>query len=613
MKMRPPIFCLAAALMLLAAPAVAQVTVTVLVPRPSPYLSDYQSQPGRILITLRSTPSSPVLQVRLTGFIEGLDNGIRIATRESFRPSRPITLMPGVLYELNSSDLSTLFNADAFTVTGTTVEEIFRGGGLPEGSYRLCVRVFEFSGNRPLSAQAPAGCSTPFIIRTLEPPQLTHPPNGESVPAILQIFRWLPPASAPATTQYALKIVEVTPPLSADDAINSGRVHFERPMLATTLYAYGPADPPFEVGRTYAWRVTASDPGRSVTFRNNGRSEVFQFTYGSPAGLSLSASPGELNFEPAVTTREITIRLRGAGGVIMDAISFLLLDGGRIVHGPTVVTSEVAGTPVTSDTRITLNYAISQTLQSELLGSRERAELTLQIRGRGHRGDQQVESEYDDELDAVIVVISRGPASSALAVAVSSATGLPLAYNPASQERFLDFNLSTSGRRNIQITRWVTEWRFPNRAPDVQEEELPAGGITVRPGAAARAERRVGMNAAQQNLLLSELARGGNEARFRLVFIFEGRDESGGTYRAAAQPEVEVVVSRSGAQGFALESAYPAAGDTIPWNPNMLVVAFNPYDDALRGVTYDLTLTDETAGRNYTNQRRLNWPEVERR
>ncbi|MCU0324052.1 MAG: hypothetical protein MUF45_02200 [Spirosomaceae bacterium] len=275
------------------------VNVTVnLVPPYSTRLSDYANQPGKVLITLRNTiarAQSVYLRINITG-----DNGIQVFTNPNFRASRAVTLQPNAIVTLTISDLQTLFDVNSLSTRGTTINQIERQNGLPEGTYSVCVRAFDFTRqNFPLSQDSPLGCTT-IRLTQLEPPILIKPFADEEVTTITpqnQIFLWTPPAGSPAGTQYQLKIVEMfDPKRNPNDAFlaRTNPSFFEKIVNGTT-YVYGPADPPLVEGRKYAWAVTALDKvnagGGRVTsegssFRNGGRSEIRSFVYGKNRNTS---------------------------------------------------------------------------------------------------------------------------------------------------------------------------------------------------------------------------------------------------------------------------------------------------------------------------------------
>ncbi len=286
-RTRPRIFLqLLACLWLLPLPAGGQVNVSIHITPPySTKISDYTMQPNKILATLVNvTPDFQALQVYLGGSIQG-EGGIRISTRPGSRPADPITLQPGVPYILNPSNLSAIFSPDQLVYEGITQREIIYGNGLPEDVYTICLRVYDYTSQQPLSEEAPSGCSNPFEVRSLEPPLILLPYCQDTVQALHPqnvLITWTRPAGAPLNVQYRLRIVEIHPPgHDPNDALNSASAPlFLETNVMGNAFVMGPAQPAMVQGKTYAFTVTAFDPMNRIAFRNRGTSEVCSFTYG---------------------------------------------------------------------------------------------------------------------------------------------------------------------------------------------------------------------------------------------------------------------------------------------------------------------------------------------
>jgi|GEM_PF-838374 len=279
--------------MLTALAAAAQenyVTVTLnLVPPYSTRLSDYTSQPGKLLVTLRSTSRSPA-EVYLKVTVKG-QNGIHIYSRHDRRPARGITLQPNIPYVLTVADVQNVFDPDDFITQGVSRDDIGRKKGLPEGIYEICLQAYDYNRpGLPVSAGSPLGCQT-VRMTLLEPPMPIMPLDKAEVTANAaqsQIFSWSIPAGSDPRTQYKLKVVEMFDPnRNPNDAYLSatGPVFFEK-IVTGNIYVFGPADPPLVRGRSYAWAVTALDDDavlqnreQHTAYRNNGRSEVRSFAY----------------------------------------------------------------------------------------------------------------------------------------------------------------------------------------------------------------------------------------------------------------------------------------------------------------------------------------------
>lgn len=257
------------------------IVVTVIaLPPYSPDLTIWESNPDKVLIQLRNTTSES-FQVRLSGFAENLDGSVRIVTKDEF-PRNRITVGPNATVSLNLRDFQ-IFTASAVSFTGTDGDVVARTKRLPEGSYRICVRALEYTTLVPLSPADPAGCAS-FLIRFVEEPRPLLPSCGTTVKGLkpqLVNFQWSVPAGAPGNVQYEFEMAEVPAGRDPNNAIFSktSPLLFSR-RLNAPLLSYGPAEPPLQAGKQYAWRVRAVDPANSVVFRNDGYSPVCSFTYG---------------------------------------------------------------------------------------------------------------------------------------------------------------------------------------------------------------------------------------------------------------------------------------------------------------------------------------------
>ncbi|PNE29297.1 hypothetical protein BHU09_02395 [Tannerella sp. oral taxon 808] len=261
-------------------------------------LSDYFETPGKIrdVITITQYPDNNA-SLRVQGTLESTDGKIAIGSAQHAASVQIKGTSSGnqtifTPYTLTHNDLRDIFK-EPINYQGITREQVLRDG-LPEGSYRLCFKVYDAKRNQLLSQM----CSPPFMVAppmlsALEPPQLIQPYDGSELPPEQKQtvqFTWTMPPGAPATTQYMIKIIELNDRYAnyRDMLRNSSYpAFFETTVRGVPTYLYTPANPAFKEDKMYAWVVraigdnvsmqTAIVPG--TTFKNDGYSEPAVFTF----------------------------------------------------------------------------------------------------------------------------------------------------------------------------------------------------------------------------------------------------------------------------------------------------------------------------------------------
>lgn len=269
-------------------PLQAQVSVSVQILPPYPRkITDYASQPQLMVIAVTNT-STTQQRIQLRGAVTG-DNGVELRVRDTYKSIEPIVLEKGETRALNGNDLDRFFDYTKINYTGITQGQFINKNGLPEGSYRFCLRAYNYDTNQPISADEPIGCSNTFTISSLEPPTIIAPMNeavlnsevGQIIP-----FQWTtPPSTSPSlmsSVRYKIRMVEIFGNRNPNDALMTApQPYFFEKEVVGNSYVYTPADPQLTPGRRYALMIEAFDPFNYTPFRNNGRSEVISFTYGA--------------------------------------------------------------------------------------------------------------------------------------------------------------------------------------------------------------------------------------------------------------------------------------------------------------------------------------------
>ena len=291
-------------------------------------LSDYFESPGKIrnVITIAQYPDD-YATLRVQGTLESIDGKIVIGSAQHAAsvqikgtPSGNQTIFTP--YTLTYNELRDIFK-EPMNYQGITREQVLRDG-LPDGSYRLCFKVYDAKRNQLLSQT----CSPPFMVAppmqsALEPPQLIQPYDGSELPPEQKQtvqFTWTMPPGAPATTQYMIKIIEVNDRYAnyRDMLRNSSYpAFFETTVRSVPTYLYTPANPAFKEGKTYAWVVRAignnvNTPAAivpSVTFKNDGYSEPAVFTF--KKSKEVKVEPPKKETPPIVSEEGLKIFVPG--------------------------------------------------------------------------------------------------------------------------------------------------------------------------------------------------------------------------------------------------------------------------------------------------------------
>jgi TANFOR domain-containing protein len=276
---------LIALITLLSSEAKAQLNLSIsIIPPYSPNLSDYRSDPSKVLVTILN-PTSTTYRVRISGYAQNTSGAVRIDTRDD--RTVPVIIVPPGSRTLTGGDLS-LFDPSAVSFTGTDATTIQRTGRLPEGTYEVCIRALNFDDiTEVLSGPSPA--CTSFNIMYVEPPH-TRQPTCESTitttsPQLIN-FMWDATNPPLISTDYLFTIVEVPAGRDPYEAFRTrtSPPFFERTLSNQTSFTYSVTEPAMQLGRTYAWRVKAVDPTRQSIIRNNGESDVCTFVFGTGTG-----------------------------------------------------------------------------------------------------------------------------------------------------------------------------------------------------------------------------------------------------------------------------------------------------------------------------------------
>jgi|GEM_PF-1693848 len=194
--------------------------------------------------------------------------------------SLPVELDPGmnILSPFpNFVEFSKTTNQVLNDLPSDMVQQVFQGGTFPEGEYTITMQAYEVGSSIPAGS---SGVAT-FMVRYPQPSILLTPANATKVEVDFPVFSWTPVMAPQGTTiEYDFLLVEVFDGQNPGDALLSNREHAAVQLIGNTTLPYTGEFLPLEKGKTYAWQVRARDANDQIPIKNNGRSEIYVFTYG---------------------------------------------------------------------------------------------------------------------------------------------------------------------------------------------------------------------------------------------------------------------------------------------------------------------------------------------
>lgn len=282
-----------------------QVSIVVNVSPPySPYLNDYLEFRDRTVITV--TNRTPTTQkIYLKGLFTN-DNNFSAGTVDDYLPTSFFTLGPNATSQIPANnDLYAFFNENnLFLEYGDyDVQDILVDGVIPEGSYRLCVDVFDFDTHEQLNTPG-TGCKT-FYIAHLNAPMLIAPSCMEGKTIVKNniqdiLFSWTRVSSAGQNIQirYDLFILKLIDDENSQDAMESAIAQNSRDLilvenLIQPQLNYNFIHPELKLGK-YAWAVRARSLNGEYPIVNNGLSTVCEFEMIPGGGNQFDVAQGNL-------------------------------------------------------------------------------------------------------------------------------------------------------------------------------------------------------------------------------------------------------------------------------------------------------------------------------
>ena len=244
-------------------------------PYPSPYLSDWETNPTSLgqLTIINNNGSTD--DVRVRAIVTKQDRG------EVFRSvTNPIPLNGSPVQDVDNTTLISFSDASYSDDEFRRIVQMT--GRLLEGEYTVCLTIEKLTGG--MSA---TGICSDFTIQYPDAPRLMSPDDEENIstPTPYPNFEWVPVIVPPAyEIKYTFRIVEILPTQNPFEAITSNYPIYEDNQIRTNTFLYPIEAPELINGKTYAWQIQALDQYGFPPTQNQGKSEIFSFTINGTSG-----------------------------------------------------------------------------------------------------------------------------------------------------------------------------------------------------------------------------------------------------------------------------------------------------------------------------------------
>lgn len=254
--------------------AVAQFSVTLNVdPNPTPEILEWAINPQTVQLTVTNlTSNTERYKIKAQLF---KDNELVGETRTEASPLRII--------EANSVEVyfaEDVVPEGATKLYGNIDKVVIKTGKIPAGTYRLCTKLVDESGQINLTTDY---CQT-FFVTSYQQPRLILPIDGNSVPytgAVSSLnFQWSPVLPQPRFPVYYQ--IRVVPKMEGQTALYAFR--YNTPIInetvpGTTNFIWPVNALEIEPDTDYVWGVISMDEDEKPIGENEGLSEIWGFRF----------------------------------------------------------------------------------------------------------------------------------------------------------------------------------------------------------------------------------------------------------------------------------------------------------------------------------------------
>lgn len=243
----------------------------IITPNISPYIHEWTEESRMVSVQINNLGKTAIEQAQLIITVTGIEKG-QVA---EFRSSVFIIPANGniVLYGKQLIDTPTLVMEESIKSNVATSSRI------PDDNYTFCVDVIDIAQD---SKEIATSCA-PFFIRAVNPPILLQPSDNDTVNIKYPLFQWTPVKSInKLELRYRIIVCKKREYQTPQQTIESCTEQtFKKSDLISANVLMTTDAIQLEDGQTYAWLIEIYDKYGNPLGENNGKSEVFQFTYKS--------------------------------------------------------------------------------------------------------------------------------------------------------------------------------------------------------------------------------------------------------------------------------------------------------------------------------------------
>jgi len=263
-----------------------------IVGQPTPYIMDYATNNKLNIQATFSDPTTTSIQIELKfRFVSA--SGQAIFNPPTYRQSAPITLTQFMTTPIWGNQFQENLNFYSLAFSGIDANLFQQKRTLPEGTFTIEIQAYKYGTDIQVSNAA----TIPGVwISENNPPMLIIPRNNDAISYMNPqniIFSWAPlHIDAPGSfTDYKLELWEVIQGRNPNEVVLNTNPKWQKTLMGQLTFNYGAIETPLDTGRVYAWRVTAVDRDGKGFFKDHGRSQVWVFSYLSPAAMPYLEAP----------------------------------------------------------------------------------------------------------------------------------------------------------------------------------------------------------------------------------------------------------------------------------------------------------------------------------